>query len=282
MSSYFTEGANIPWSRDEISGCDCNEKTYRHVHCPCFACSGRATDRKTELRHWKETCQLAATNSASVVTNDISFENVGECDQPVEDEFGAGCNPEPRRDLQQSDRIDDDEAISTQNPMKKLVVKAVLEVLRIMHMSSACPWGRTPGQPGECVGEYKGINWLLCPWAGENSRHCFEFEGKGWGNSKFCKITDANHGDIRGICRFPQPINTGDDVDSDILSTLWPKSWNDVQLLLKEEDYEDAKQYFICFCREEKEFTRDGKTTKKFVHDGKCHGKQTRQVSSLW
>lgn len=37
----------------------------------------------------------------------------------------------------------------------------------------------------------------------------FAFEGKGWGNSKFCKITDANHGDIRGICRFPQPINTG-------------------------------------------------------------------------
>ena len=49
----------------------------------------------------------------------------------------------------------------------------------VMHMSSACPWGRTPGQPGEYVGEYKGMNWLLCPWAGENSRHCFEFEGKG-------------------------------------------------------------------------------------------------------
>ena len=55
----------------------------------------------------------------------------------------------------------------------------------------------------------KGMNWLLCPWAGENSRHCFEFEGKGWGNSKFYKITDANHGDIREICHFPQPINTG-------------------------------------------------------------------------
>ena len=78
-----------------------------------------------------------------------------------------------------------------------------------MHMSSACPWGRTPGQPGEYVGEYKGMNWLLCPWAAENSRHCFEFEGKGWGNSKFCKITDANHGDIRVVYRFPQPINTG-------------------------------------------------------------------------
>ena len=33
----------------------------------------------------------------------------------------------------------------------------------------------------------------------------------------------------------------GDDVDGDILTSLL-KSWNDVQLLLKEEGYEDAKQ----------------------------------------
>lgn len=139
MSSSFTEGANKPWSRDEISGCDCSEKTYRHVHCPCFSCNGRATDRKTELRHWKETCRLAATSSASVVnsnsdndsqmSDNTSFEDGGECEQPVEHEFGTGCNPEPRRDLQQSDRIDEDEANSIQNPMKKLVVKAVLEAL---------------------------------------------------------------------------------------------------------------------------------------------------------
>ena len=49
----------------------------------------------------------------------------------------------------------------------------------------------------------------------------------------------------------------GDDVDGDILSTFWPKSWNDVQLLLKEEGYEDAKQYFISFCREEKKNSQE-------------------------
>jgi len=82
---------------------------------------------------------LAATSSASVVnsnsdndsqmSDNTSFEDGGECEQPVEHEFGTGCNPEPRRDLQQSDRIDEDEANSIQNPMKKLVVKAVLEAL---------------------------------------------------------------------------------------------------------------------------------------------------------
>ena len=76
-------------------------------------------------------------------------------------------------------------------------------------MSSDCPWGRTPGQPGEYVGEYKGMNWLLCPWAGENSRHCLSSKERGGGIRNFVKFTDTNHWDIRGICRFPQPINTG-------------------------------------------------------------------------
>lgn len=73
MSHYFTEGANVPWSRDDISACECDEKSYRHVHCPCFACDGRATDRKTELRHWKETSELAATNSAGVLNSDSTI-----------------------------------------------------------------------------------------------------------------------------------------------------------------------------------------------------------------
>lgn len=57
-------------------------------------------------------------------------------------------------------------------------------------------------------------------------------------------------------------------MDVKILTTLWPKRWSDVQLLLKEEGYEDVKEYFVCFCFDEIEFTRDGKTTKKTVYHG--------------
>lgn len=39
--------------------------------------------------------------------------------------------------------------------------------------------------------------------------------------------------------------------DPDVLVTLWPKSWSDVQALLKEEGYSDAKEYIICFCHYE-------------------------------
>ena len=31
-------------------------------------------------------------------------------------------------------------------------------------MSSNCPGGRHPGRPGGYVGEYRGMEWVLCPW----------------------------------------------------------------------------------------------------------------------
>ena len=93
-------------------------------------------------------------------------------------------------------------------PTSQNAPQKIYRLLSVMHMSSACPWGRTPGQPGECVGEYKGMNWLLCPWAGENSRHCFEFEGKGWGNSKFCKIKRRQPRRYQGDLPLSPTINT--------------------------------------------------------------------------
>ena len=40
-------------------------------------------------------------------------------------------------------------------------------IIKIMHMSSACPGGRPPGQSGEYIGEYRGMDWILYPWVGE-------------------------------------------------------------------------------------------------------------------
>ena len=57
-------------------------------------------------------------------------------------------------------------------------------------------------------------------------------------------------------------------VDVDVLRSMWPKNWNDVQLLLREEGFEDAKEYFIRFCRTEKVITRNGETQAKFIYSG--------------
>ena len=67
----------------------------------------------------------------------------------------------------------------------------------------------------------------------------------------------------------------GDDVDVDILSALWPKNWNAVQSLPKKEGFDDVKEYYICICRENKTFTRSGKTHKIRVQPQmEHHGKQ--------
>ena len=67
-----------------------------------------------------------------------------------------------------------------------------------------------------------------------------------------------------------------DDVDGDILTTSLLKSWNDVQLLLKEEGNEDAKQQFICFCHEEKNSQGIEDYQEVCLRwEVQCHGKQT-------
>ena len=45
---------------------------------------------------------------------------------------------------------------------------------------------------------------------GGDSRHCFKFEEKGWGNSKCCKIADGKvHGDPTVIYLCANCINIG-------------------------------------------------------------------------
>ena len=59
-------------------------------------------------------------------------------------------------------------------------------------------------------------------------------------------------------------LSTLDDkaVDRDILITLWPKTWNDVQCILKKEGYDGAKQYYICICRQQKAVDANSGTPK--------------------
>ena len=42
------------------------------------------------------------------------------------------------------------------------------------------------------------MEWVLCPWAGGNSRDCFRINEVGWGNSQHFLIMVGNHGDITG------------------------------------------------------------------------------------
>ena len=65
-------------------------------------------------------------------------------------------------------------------------------------MSSVCPEGRPPGQDkqGNMSGNTGGYIGFFALGGGENSRHCFMFEGKRVRNCKFCKMADGTHRDI--------------------------------------------------------------------------------------
>ena len=129
------------------------------------------------------------SDSDSNILEDMSVDDVAGC---AEDELGIGPHPELLQDIQQRDGIDDnDDTNSNQNPMKKLVLKAVLDALRIKHKSG---------------------------------------------------VSVSTFEDVLEYGKTLLFVSLGDDVDRDILITLWPKSWNDVQLLLKEEGSEDARQ----------------------------------------
>ena len=42
------------------------------------------------------------------------------------------------------------------------------------------------------------------------------------------------------------------EIDKEKVDSLWPQSWTQIQKLLKNHGYEDAEEYFICFCSKTK------------------------------
>lgn len=211
------------WTRGEVSSCNCSEKTYRHVHCRCLRCKGKATTRSIELRHWSEARLLDAGATSTVEFNFHSGEgsdtNGPEEEMDIDEErtdllevLEMDENPDVESDLVEKDASNNCNTENV-NPLKKLVVKAVLEALSIMDNSGA-------------------------------SIKTFE--------------------DILAYRKAMLLESISSDIDVDILLALWPKDWKAVQLLLEEQGYSDAKEFYVCICREEKEVRRCGKTSVKY------------------
>ncbi|KAM7426948.1 hypothetical protein ABFA07_021841 [Porites harrisoni] len=58
-----SRGSCIVWERRDVSTCTCSELTYRHSHCPCESCNGKAVSSSTEYNHWEKNIILASGNS---------------------------------------------------------------------------------------------------------------------------------------------------------------------------------------------------------------------------
>ena len=57
------------WKREDVSICECSSKPYKHVHCPCESCNGKAVRIITEYRHWKAASELSVNIEPASTSN---------------------------------------------------------------------------------------------------------------------------------------------------------------------------------------------------------------------
>ena len=76
----MADGEVTLWTWGDIYACSCSEKQYRHVHCPCSECNGRAIDRSTELRHWHQAKLLTDPETGLAVDARDSTDTESEVD----------------------------------------------------------------------------------------------------------------------------------------------------------------------------------------------------------
>lgn len=69
MANNESQSVINTWQRNDVSACDCEEKPFTHVHCPCWNCRGKATCCSTEIRHWREASLI---QNDSFIDSDIS------------------------------------------------------------------------------------------------------------------------------------------------------------------------------------------------------------------
>ena len=59
----------------------------------------------------------------------------------------------------------------------------------------------------------------------------------------------------------------GEECDMDIVNSVWPSSWEEAQVVLRREGYENPKECYVCFCRKKARRRKSGE--KKHVYGGK-------------
>ena len=133
------------WARDEVSSCNCSEKSYRHINSRCLRCNGRATTRKTELRHWSEARLCGEGASGTFGFNSSDSDEKADTGTTEMDIDGEGTDSQELLEMDENPDVENDVIVKdtdncdteNANPLMKLVVKAVLQAVSIMDNSGA-------------------------------------------------------------------------------------------------------------------------------------------------
>ena len=209
------------WNRSDVPYCVCPSLTYKHAHCPCEKCRGKAVSRATEFRHW---CAVKreAEISTSTLTGTSGDLDLGTEPDPSPTPTCTSSNVQGENPADMDANDDDDNTCTT----------AGLHAARVVAVD---PESDPQSSVSSSVQTVSGTNTLI-----GNILSCV-VEG-----IELMENVDGSQEDFLNIMRFGQRMyNRGHGSRSESDSN-WPNNWQDAMRMLREAGYKDPTTYYVC------------------------------------
>ena len=231
------------WSRESITSCSCDENRYRHVHCPCHICRGKAVSRVMELLHWKTYeglstphdptyCIVANSNDESILYDDLNTSTTAiSTDENI---LYDDLNTSTTGTSEVMQRMDIDNVEADNNLPS---VNSEIDPLIFLDTSLG-EENREPNDDHDRTSLKSIIVEAIMDAIRITEKHSFS-------KHAFADILSLGK---KILCN-----KLSDEIDADTADMFWPQSWEQAQTILKECGYSEAKQYYVCFCLEEKQ-----------------------------
>ena len=260
----------LSWSRSSVASCDCLELPFTHVHCPCVKCCGEAKARRVELRHWKK--EHALHESDTDLHSEKREKNASIQDNGVDNLLQLGTDEECSMSFRSD--LGNNEMDSSSDPYDRCESQLSPDSEQSFagsELLNASMPNLVSGEDNERVDD------------SNVSESEPESNSKNEASQLKELIADAvidamkiveNYGsstkEFEDVLSLGKKLlaNNISNIDNDLVEVLWPNNWQQAQEILASGGYKGAHQYYVCFCKEEREFKKDGITLKKTVYNG--------------
>ena len=251
------------WDRASIVSCQCTEKKWRHIHCPCRVCKNKAVSRTTEIKHWKDAC-LEKRLSQSQYGLEKSDDDDASDDENTELPYPTNDDIDFQEDVgvESASPVPLSETNSTSvnfQQLQQIDTSFSNDEDTNSEMHVPLQYSESGESLASEINEEKdkSLKKLIVETVLDATK-IIEKHG--------CSATVFE--DILALARKIMTNKVTSTVEEDILNLIWPANWEQAQKLLRECGHSEAKQYFVCYCYYEKNIKRDGKIYKKKVYNG--------------
>ena len=245
------------WQSDSVVNCTgCSPKKLRHVHCPCPICKNKAVSRTTEIKHWKDACDLQRQYEQGIQSEQANNIEKSYFPPVVPDEVDHMSD---ESDSTSSNTINPNELEpehSHRENIRQRIITATDDEYPNLEAGEPMNF---PDPNEDFIGHQKvyDLKSLIVKTILDATRLV---EKRG------CSATVFQ--DILLLTRNIITNKVTSTVDEDSLNLLWPANWGQAQKILRECGYVDAKEYFVCYCYHEKQTKRNDKVHLRRIYNG--------------